>query len=210
MTVQRTPIPKEPPKWPGYVMLSVLVIFAGCCGAYRWFIYDIEDRPPELTAEYESSEAILVAEELAGELLTDLPVDEDGLSAFDSRTWKTSTCRSGWNDHLSWDGFVSVSVKYDFDIHEDDLSERIEYARLIAEALGDLGLDPTLEEDDDGEVGVSAERDDGLSIGYNSTWGLSIGTACVVQDDEPVYTSPHVRISPGSDHQHLERWPEPD
>lgn len=191
--------------WPTYVMVSVLVVFAGCCGAYRWFIYDLEERPPELTAEYESSEALLVAEDIAGLIIAELPVDGDGFSAFDSRGWKTDTCSSGWDGRVSWDGFVSVSVRYGLDVHDDDFAQRIEYAEAIADTLEDLGLEPTQEPEGDKDVSVRAKRDDGLSIRYSSSWGLSITTDCVVQDDETVYTPPHVRISPMNDHQDLER-----
>jgi hypothetical protein len=205
MTDQNAPVVRKPVNWPAYVFLSVLVVAAGCCGAYRWFIYNIEEKPPLLTAEYESSEALLVSEELAGRLIAELPVDDDGVSAFDSRSWKTSTCLSGWDDHLSWDGFVSVSVRYGLDIHEDDHGQRIEYAQLIADTLEELGLEPTREQYEDGDVSVRADRDDGLSIQYSSSWGLNIGTDCVVQDDESVYTPPHVRISPADDYRDLER-----
>lgn len=208
----RTPKPERPKRshWPVYVLITVLVIAAGCCGAYRWFIWDLEERPPDLTSEYTSSEVLLVSEDLAGRLIADLPVDDEGFTAFDGRGWKTSTCLSGWDDRVSWEGFVSVSVHYGVDVHESDVEQRLEYAQLIFAALEGLGLEPTEEAQGDTDIVVSAERDDGLEIRYSSFDGLDIGTDCVVQDNEPVYTPPHVRIAPVSDYQDLARWPEPE
>jgi hypothetical protein len=74
----------------------------------------------------------------------------------------------------------------------------------------DLELEPTQEPQADSDITVSAERDDGLWIRSSSGLGLSIGTDCVIQDAEAVYTPPHVRISPANDHQDLERWPDAD
>lgn len=200
---------RKPARWPIYVLVSVLVMVVGGCGAYyRWFIYTIEEKPPQLTSEYMSSEALLVSEELAGRLIADLPVDGDGHTAFDSRFWDTETCTSGWDGHLLWDGFVSVSVSYTHDIHEDDLAQRVEDAQLITDEFENLGLEPTQEQHGEGVVSVRADRDDGLSIRYTSDGGLYITTGCVVQDSAPVYVPPHVRISPANDHQDLERWPE--
>ncbi|MEU5154681.1 hypothetical protein [Glycomyces sp. NPDC021274] len=206
MTDQDAPLAQRPARWPVYVVVSVLVLVSGCCGAYRWFIYDIEERPPMLTAEYESDKALLVAEDLAGRLISDLPVDDNGFSAFDSRSWATETCTSGWDGHLVWNGFVSVSVSYDHDINDDDLARRVEDAQIIADELESLGLEPTQEQHGQGVVSVRADRDDGLSILYTSDGGLRIATDCVVQGSEAVYTPPHVRISPADDHQDLE-WP---
>ncbi|MDA1362678.1 hypothetical protein O1R50_23855 [Glycomyces luteolus] len=202
------PVRRSRNHWPSYVLISVLVLAAGCCGAYRWFIYDLEGRPPELTAEYTSSEALLVAEDLAGQLIAELPVDDEGFTVFGSRGWITRTCTSGWDDNASWDGFVSVSVNYGFDVHESDLEQRLAHAQLIFDALEELGLEPTKEPQGDTDIVVSAERDDGLTVQYSSFYGLDIGTDCVVQDNEPVYTPPHVRIAPESDYQDFARWPE--
>ncbi|MFC3493009.1 hypothetical protein [Glycomyces rhizosphaerae] len=210
MTDRNTPAGQKPVRWPVYVTISVLLVVAGCAGAYRWISYDLGERPPELTSEYESSEALLVSEDLAGQLIAGLPVGGDGTPAFESRLWNTETCLSGWDDHLVWDGFVSVMVSYGLDIREDNRAQRIEYVQVIADELEEMGLEPTQEQHGEGSTSVHVDRDDGLSIRFTSEGGLTISTDCVAHGGEPVYTTPHVRISPANDDQDLERWPQSD
>ncbi len=183
--------------------LVVAALICACAVAFRWFGYSI-DRPPELSAEYSSSEALLAMEDLAGSLMAELP-EEPRAGLFVSRRWETRSCYSGWNDSISWDGFVSVSVSYDFDSRTEESTGRIEYGERFAAELEDMGLNPTIERDTGrSDFSLHAERDDGLSIGYSSSYGLSLSTDCVVDDGQDVFTPPHARISPANDVQDLE------
>lgn len=179
---------------------ALLVVVCGTWGFFKWIGYQL-DRPPELTAEYTASEALLVMDDLAGSLLAELPAET--VAKFTVRRWETDPCASGWDNHITWDGFVSVSVDYEFDRAADEAAEaqRADYAEPVAAALRGMGMDPEVEHLDDGRVTVSAERDDGLEITYSSGWGLLVDTGCVVDDGRYVYTPPHGNIAPSGDHE---------
>lgn len=183
------------------VGLIMIVLVCLCCGAAKALERDLNG-PPELTAAYTSGEALLVMEDLAGALITALEDDP-----FTSRLWKTRECTSGWDEGISWDGFVSASVTYRFDSYMELDARSLAYSEQLATALEALGMDPVVDRQNGGErIKVSAERDDGLSVLFTTSTGLHISTGCVVDDGQSVYTPPHAHIPPAGDIQDLQNW----
>lgn len=187
------------PRILGIVLLSLVLLVCGCLGAFRWLGYET-NKPPEISAEYESGEAFLVMEDLAGELIAEVS-ESTGSSPFASRSWTTTTCASGWDDKISWYGFVSATVSYEFAWPDADDVTSIDYGEHIAAAIESIGMEPEVESK--GQKTVHAERDDGLEIDFYSNSGLHISTDCVVEGGPYVYTPPHGNVAPAHDSQDL-------
>jgi hypothetical protein len=181
-------------RWiPWVVLLFIAFLGCSCWGAFKALAYSI-DKPPEISAEYRSGEAFLVMEDLAGEIITEI-AEETGSSPFVRRSWETSTCASGWDDHISWDGYVSVDVSYKFEWRTQDDISSVDYGE-IAEVLESLGMDPEIEGED--RKTVRAERDDGLQVAFYPNSGLSISSRCVVEGGPYVYTPPYGNVPPSN------------
>ena len=188
-------------RWiPLVVVLSIVLLACTCWGAFKALAHSI-DAPPEISAEYRSGEALLVMEDLAGEILAAI-VEETGSSPFVERGWDTTTCSSGWDGHILWEGYVSASVSYSFAWGSEDDVSSIDYGEYIADALKSLGMEPEVESE--GRKTVQAERDDGLRISYFSGSSLLISTSCVVEGGPYVYTPPHGNVSPANDYMSIE------
>ena len=184
----------------GRVFLIVMsVVVLACLSGFVWLGEQLDDDPPSIGSPYDDAEAFLVMEALAGELITALP-DDEGAARFSSRTWDSDVCRWGWNDYREWEGLVSVSIRYGFPTDYLESEETgIEYAELIIEKLEELGIDPEVDYVEQwNEMRVTAQRDDGLSIHYDST-RLYISAGCVPDDGRVVYTPPHGGVPPAGD-----------
>lgn len=181
------------------VAIVLTVLLALVIGGCLWWNEQFDDDPPAIGAPYDEGEAFLVMEALAGELIAALPSEGDS-PHFYSRTWKSSPCTWGWSGYEEWDGLVSVSISYEF--HPEHLNSEttgIEYAELIIEKLEELDIEPEVDHIEKwNEKRISAVRDDGLSIRYNSH-ALYISVGCVTDDGSLVYTPPHGGVPPAGD-----------
>lgn len=178
------------------VLLNMVLLALGCWGAFKAIAVSI-DEPPELTAEYHSGEALLVMEDLAGEIIAEVAA-ATGSSPFVHRSWETATCTSGWDGRILWDGYVSAYVSYEFAWAPDEDDSNVDYVETIADAVESLGMEPDVESEGQ-KTTVRAERDDGLKIAFRSGSGLFINTGCVVEGGPYVYTPPHGNVSPAND-----------
>lgn len=181
------------------LMIVLSVISLLCVIGVAWISELLDDDPPSIGAPYDDAEAFLVMEALAGELIAVLPDDEDS-AKFAHRSWESETCRWGWDDRREWEGLVDVSISYKFPREYLDSEETgTAYAELIIAKLEDLGIEPDVKPIEQwNEKRVTAQRDDGLSVHYNSK-GLYISAGCVPDDGRVVYTPPHGGIPPAGD-----------
>jgi hypothetical protein len=184
---------------PWVVLLGVVLLACGCWGAFKALAYDM-NKPPEITAEYRSGEAILVMEDLAGEIIAEV-AKETGSSPFTHRSWETQPCTSGWDGRTVWDGYVSAGVSYEFPRTTDDDVTSVDYGEHIADAIKSLGMEPEVESE--GQKTVRAERDDGLMIDFYSDFGLSIRSGCIVEGEPYEYTPPYGNVPPPNDYIHV-------
>lgn len=197
-----TKVPEDLPTYPSIatpVAIVLTVLLALVIGGCLWLNEQFDDDPPSIGAPYDEGEVFLVMEALAGEIIAALPSEGDS-PRFSSRTWKSSTCTWGWNDHNEWDGLVSVSIAYEFPpeyLHSE--ATGIEYAELIIAKLEELNIEPEVDHIEKwSEKRINAVRDDGLTIRYNSHT-LYIIAGCVTDDGSPVYTPPHGGVPPAGD-----------